>query len=74
MSIVEPLTVGIWGPAQGWQCPLCKSVYSPDTPMCFQCPSETITSTSLEGTAWDEIQKELELTREQILKGKSDES
>lgn len=22
---------------QGWQCPLCKRVYSPDTSMCFYC-------------------------------------
>jgi len=26
-------------PAQGWQCPVCKSVYAPNTPMCLQCPS-----------------------------------
>jgi len=22
---------------QGWQCPVCKSVYSPSTPMCMRC-------------------------------------
>ena len=23
--------------AQGWQCPICKRVYSPTTPMCYYC-------------------------------------
>ena len=23
--------------SQGWQCPLCKRVYSPYTPMCYYC-------------------------------------
>lgn len=22
---------------QGWQCPICKRVYSPITPMCYYC-------------------------------------
>lgn len=22
---------------QGWQCPICQTVYSPDTPVCFYC-------------------------------------
>lgn len=25
---------------QGWECPKCKRVYSPTTPMCFTCPQE----------------------------------
>jgi uncharacterized OB-fold protein len=29
--------------SQGWQCPVCKSVYSPTTPMCFTCPPKTET-------------------------------
>jgi hypothetical protein len=24
--------------AQGWQCPCCRRIYSPKTPMCFYCP------------------------------------
>ena len=32
---------------QGWQCPICKRVYAPTTPMCYYCGnSETKTSTS----------------------------
>ena len=32
---------------QGWQCPCCKKVYSPTTPMCFYCGNQTYkTSTS----------------------------
>lgn len=31
---------------QGWQCPICKRVYSPFTPSCFYCGNEqTITTT-----------------------------
>lgn len=25
----------------GWECPKCYRVYSPQTPMCFYCPSKT---------------------------------
>ena len=33
---------------QGWQCPVCKRVYSPTTPMCYSCGNEKIeTSTTL---------------------------
>lgn len=33
---------------QGWQCPVCRRVYSPDTPMCYSCSNyETITTTTL---------------------------
>ena len=31
---------------QGWQCPICKRVYSPFTPCCFNCGAEGITKTS----------------------------
>lgn len=32
---------------QGWQCPICKRVYSPFTPMCWYCGNgEQITVTS----------------------------
>lgn len=27
----------IVGPQQGWQCPQCKNIYSPTTPMCYVC-------------------------------------
>lgn len=26
---------------QGWQCPICKRVYSPTTPMCYYCGNST---------------------------------
>lgn len=35
---------------QGWQCPICKRVYSPFTPMCYYCGSEAVTKTSTTGT------------------------
>ena len=28
---------------QGWQCPICKRVYAPQTHMCFSCPEKTET-------------------------------
>ena len=31
---------------QGWQCPICKRVYSPFTPCCFNCGAEGRTYTS----------------------------
>lgn len=31
---------------QGWQCPICHRVYSPDTPMCYYCGNETIMTSS----------------------------
>lgn len=31
---------------QGWQCPICKRVYSPFTPCCFSCGAEGRTYTS----------------------------
>ena len=31
---------------QGWQCPICKRVYSPFTPCCFNCGAEAVTKTS----------------------------
>jgi hypothetical protein len=27
--------------SQGWECPKCKRVYSPTTPMCSHCPEHT---------------------------------
>lgn len=48
--VVSPLTVGdfISTPRQGWQCPCCGRVYSPDTPMCWYCGNKgTITSTTI---------------------------
>ena len=30
---------------QGWQCPICKRVYSPFTPCCFNCGGDTVTTT-----------------------------
>ena len=35
---------------QGWQCPICKRVYSPFTFMCYYCGGDTVTTTGT-GTA-----------------------
>ncbi len=45
----------------GWQCPICKRVYSPFTPSCFYCGNEQIITTTGATTArtdWVEHQKE----------------
>jgi len=34
-----------WAP-QGWQCPVCRRVYSPTIPWCFYCGNETYTTTT----------------------------
>jgi methionyl-tRNA synthetase len=31
---------------QGWECPKCKRVYSPTTPMCMYCPQSIASGTS----------------------------
>ena len=31
---------------QGWQCPICKRIYSPTTTMCYYCNQDTITTSS----------------------------
>lgn len=31
---------------QGWQCPICKRVYSPTYPWCIFCGGETVTTTT----------------------------
>lgn len=31
---------------QGWECPKCKKIYSPSTPMCFTCPQQSVVSTA----------------------------
>ena len=31
---------------QGWQCPICKRIYSPFTPCCFYCGAESSAKTS----------------------------
>ena len=35
---------------QGWQCPICKRIYSPFTPMCYNCGGEASTSTPFCGS------------------------
>jgi hypothetical protein len=35
---------------QGWQCPICKRVYSPTTPMCLYCGGDQKASASTNGT------------------------
>lgn len=30
---------------QGWQCPVCRAVYSPMMTMCFNCTGKTVTTT-----------------------------
>ena len=31
---------------QGWQCPICRRVYSPTTPMCYYCGNEKYTTST----------------------------
>lgn len=36
---------------QGWQCPICKRVYSPFTRMCLYCSSKEIPTITLPNTS-----------------------
>lgn len=46
--------VEIIGVQQGWQCPICKRVYAPNTPMCYYCGNgeQTTTTTWYTGTGY----------------------
>lgn len=51
---------------QGWQCPICKRVYSPFTLMCPYCGgNEVITTTTTNGT--DEYKDFSNLYRDEII-------
>lgn len=43
MSYYDPMVISA---PQGWQCPICKRVYSPTTPMCYYCGGESVTTSS----------------------------
>lgn len=49
---------------QGWQCPLCKRVYSPFTPCCLYCGAEgmTKTSTDTNSTGYVDWQQQQSIT------------
>lgn len=49
---------------QGWQCPLCKRVYSPFTPCCLYCGAEGMakTSTDTNSTSCTDWQKQQSIT------------
>lgn len=34
---------------KGWQCPVCGAVYSPTTPMCYNCTGKTYTFSTTTG-------------------------
>ena len=34
---------------QGWQCPVCGRIYSPDTLMCYYCSNLTLNNTCVTG-------------------------
>lgn len=36
-----PFNINTFGAPQGWQCPICKRVYSPFTPMCYHCSNSS---------------------------------
>lgn len=40
---------------QGWECPKCGRVYSPNTPMCMYCCNQTIIRANMEDTGWKDI-------------------
>ena len=44
---MEENLVSVW---QGWQCPICKRVYSPFTQMCLYCGNQETQTTTLPNT------------------------
>ena len=47
---------------QGWQCPICKRIYSPFTMMCYYCSGESKTSTNVNSTGYIDWQKHQSIT------------
>lgn len=47
---------------QGWQCPICKRIYSPFTIMCYYCSGESKTSTNVNSTGNIDWQKHQSIT------------
>ena len=47
---------------QGWQCPICKRVYSPLTMMCYYCSGESKTSTDVKSTGYIDWLKQQSIT------------
>lgn len=39
---------------QGWQCPICHRVYSPDTIMCYYCGNTKLVTSTTTGTEINE--------------------
>lgn len=35
--------IKVQAPNQGWQCPVCKTVWSPGTPQCYNCQPAQVT-------------------------------
>lgn len=70
MSVEWPSNINVFGAPQGWQCPICKRVYSPSTPMCFYCSNNSsesnITFAKVEQTLNDTAQK-LQKYKEQVI-------
>ena len=55
---------------QGWQCPVCGAVYSPMTPMCYNCTGKSYTFSTTTGDAViDWLHKE-SVTKAEEQKGK----
>ena len=53
---------------QGWQCPICKTVYSPFTPMCCYCGQAGMTKTTTgTGTADIDWQKQQSVTTSDLV-------
>ena len=43
---------------QGWQCPICKRVYSPNTMMCYYCGAQNTTTTTVDKFIVDYVHKD----------------
>ena len=57
---------------QGWQCPVCKRVYSPTTPMCYYCGNGTpctVSSTTVGDVLVDWLRHESEMKAEKPEEG-----
>ena len=57
---------------QGWQCPICRRVYSPTTPMCYYCGNGVVTTTTTTNIKTPKTEEDFTKEWKKAIQGTSD--
>ena len=57
---------------QGWQCPICRRVYSPITPMCYYCGNGVVTTTTTTNIETPKTEEDFTEKWKKAIKGSSE--